>query len=52
MNAEKVDFTGIGDEGITWTLLGTHYIRAYESRLPAPILADRHAARTGRSARR
>ncbi|MEV1170366.1 class I SAM-dependent methyltransferase [Nonomuraea sp. NPDC049784] len=44
MNAERVDFSGITDEGVTWTLLGTLYLRAWESRLPAPILGDHHAA--------
>ncbi|WP_214414145.1 class I SAM-dependent methyltransferase [Sphaerisporangium fuscum] len=44
MTAGKVDFTVIPDEGITWTLLGTLYLRAWESRLPHPILGDHYAA--------
>ncbi|SDH02127.1 class I SAM-dependent methyltransferase [Nonomuraea jiangxiensis] len=44
MNTQKVDFRSIPDEGVTWTLLGTLYLRAWESRLPAPILGDRYAA--------
>ncbi|MFI7635900.1 hypothetical protein [Nonomuraea sp. NPDC049400] len=28
MNAGKVDFSDITDEGVTWTLLGTLYLRA------------------------
>ncbi|WP_034482763.1 class I SAM-dependent methyltransferase [Actinomadura oligospora] len=44
MDDGKIDFSAISDEGVTWTLLGTLYLRAYESRLPRPILGDRHAA--------
>lgn len=44
MNAGKVDFRGIPDDGVTWTLLGTLYLRAWESRLPRPILGDHYAA--------
>ncbi|WP_157250231.1 class I SAM-dependent methyltransferase [Nonomuraea typhae] len=44
MNAGKVDFTAIPDDGVTWTLLGTLYLRAWESRLSRPILGDRYAA--------
>jgi O-methyltransferase involved in polyketide biosynthesis len=44
MSAEKVDFRAIPDDGVTWTLLGTLYLRAWESRLPHPILGDRYAA--------
>jgi O-methyltransferase involved in polyketide biosynthesis len=44
MNAGKVDFNAITDEGVTWTLLGTLYLRAWESRLPRPILGDHYAA--------
>lgn len=44
MNAEKVDFRGLADEGVAWTLVGTLYLRAWESRLPAPILGDHYAA--------
>lgn len=42
----KVDFTAIPDDGVTWTLLGTLYLRAWESRLPRPILGDHYAAET------
>ncbi|SEG96728.1 O-Methyltransferase involved in polyketide biosynthesis [Nonomuraea solani] len=44
MNTEKVDFRSITDEGVTWTMLGTLYLRAWESRQARPILGDRHAA--------
>jgi O-methyltransferase involved in polyketide biosynthesis len=44
MEPGKVDFTAIPDDGVTWTLLGTLYLRAYESHLPRPILGDHHAA--------
>jgi O-methyltransferase involved in polyketide biosynthesis len=44
MNAGKVDFSAIPDDGVTWTLLGTLYLRAWESRLPHPILGDHYAA--------
>jgi O-methyltransferase involved in polyketide biosynthesis len=44
MSAEKIDFRTISDDGVTWTLLGTLYLRAWESRLEPPILGDRYAA--------
>lgn len=45
MNPEKVDFTEISEKGVTWTLLATLYLRAYEYRhQTSPILGDRHAA--------
>lgn len=44
MTTGKVDFTAIPNDGVTWTLLGTLYLRAWESRLPRPILGDRYAA--------
>ncbi|HZM80885.1 MAG TPA: hypothetical protein VFC19_34615 [Candidatus Limnocylindrales bacterium] len=44
MNAGKVDFSAIPDDGVTWTLLGTLYLRAWESRQPHPILGDHYAA--------
>ncbi|GAA2852707.1 class I SAM-dependent methyltransferase [Streptosporangium fragile] len=44
MNAEKIDVTGLNDDGITWTLLATLYLRAWESRAERPILGDHHAA--------
>ncbi len=44
MSEEKVDFTAIPDDGVTWTLLGTLYLRAWESHLPQPILGDHYAA--------
>ncbi|HYQ63387.1 class I SAM-dependent methyltransferase [Actinophytocola sp.] len=43
MKPGKVDFTAIPDDGVTWTLLGTLYLRAYESHLPRPILGDHYA---------
>lgn len=44
MNAGKVDATVLNDEGITWTLLGTLYLRAWESRGERSILRDHYAA--------
>jgi len=44
MNEEQIDVAGLDDGGITWTLLGTLYLRAWESRLPQPILGDHYAA--------
>lgn len=44
MNPERVDVSDLEDDGITWTLLGTLYLRAWESRLPQPILGDHYAA--------
>ncbi|ETK36883.1 class I SAM-dependent methyltransferase [Microbispora sp. ATCC PTA-5024] len=44
MNTDKVDFRAVPDDGVTWTLLGTLYLRAWESRLPHPILGDHYAA--------
>ncbi|GAA2294592.1 class I SAM-dependent methyltransferase [Nonomuraea roseoviolacea subsp. roseoviolacea] len=44
MNGAKVDVRRIAGEGVTWTLLATLYLRAWESRLPEPILGDRYAA--------
>lgn len=44
MSTGKIDVSGIADEGVTWTLLATLYLRAWESRLPRPILGDRYAA--------
>ncbi len=41
---KKIDFRSIPDDGVTWTLLGTLYLRAWESRLSHPILGDRYAA--------
>jgi O-methyltransferase involved in polyketide biosynthesis len=43
MNGEKVDATGLSDE-VTWTLLGTLYLRAWESRAERSILRDHWAA--------
>lgn len=40
----KIDVSGLDDDGVTWTMLGTLYLRAWENRLPQPILGDRHAA--------
>ena len=44
MNTERVDVSALEDDGITWTLLGTLYLRAWENRLPRPILGDHYAA--------
>lgn len=43
-NPPMIDCTGITDEGVTWTLLATLYLRAMDSRLSRPILGDRYAA--------
>lgn len=43
MNEERVDVSDLDDDGITWTLLGTLYLRAWENRLARPILGDRYA---------
>jgi O-methyltransferase involved in polyketide biosynthesis len=42
--AEKVDFTDVRWGSVEWTNLCTLYLRAYESRSPAPILGDAAAA--------
>ncbi|WHT16965.1 class I SAM-dependent methyltransferase [Crossiella sp. CA-258035] len=44
MSEERLDFTGVADDDVTWTLLGTLYLRAWESGAPRPILGDHHAA--------
>lgn len=44
MSAGKVDASELNDAGITWTLLATLYLRAYESRHGGPILGDHYAA--------
>ena len=44
MDTDRIDVSDLDDDGITWTLLGTLYLRAWECRLPQPILGDRHAA--------
>jgi O-methyltransferase involved in polyketide biosynthesis len=44
MNEDRVEVSDLDDDGITWTLLGTLYLRAWESRLPQPILGDHYAA--------
>ncbi|MFC4907555.1 class I SAM-dependent methyltransferase [Actinomadura gamaensis] len=44
MTTDRIDFTSLSDEGVTWTLLGTLYLRAWESRRPNPILGDHYAA--------
>jgi len=43
MDGGKVDATGLGDD-VTWTLLGTLYLRAWESRAERSILRDHWAA--------
>jgi methyltransferase (TIGR00027 family) len=44
MKADKVDLTDIPWGSVRWTMLGTLYLRAYESRSPQSILADHAAA--------
>ncbi|MEV7970217.1 class I SAM-dependent methyltransferase [Sphaerisporangium sp. NPDC088356] len=44
MNTQKIDCRGLADEDVAWTLVGTLYLRAWESRLPTPILGDHYAA--------
>ncbi|MFC5186778.1 class I SAM-dependent methyltransferase [Actinomadura harenae] len=44
MDSGKIDFSALSGEGVSWTLLGTLYLRAWENRLPHPILGDRYAA--------
>ncbi|MGO1056364.1 class I SAM-dependent methyltransferase [Crossiella sp. CA198] len=44
MSAQRLDFTGVADNDVTWTLLGTLYLRAWESGSRHPILGDHHAA--------
>ncbi|WP_407685487.1 class I SAM-dependent methyltransferase [Mycobacterium sp. HUMS_1102779] len=41
---DKVDFTDVVWGSVEWTNLCTLYLRAYESRSPAPILGDTAAA--------
>jgi methyltransferase (TIGR00027 family) len=41
---DKVDFTDVQWGSVEWTNLCTLYLRAYESRSPAPILGDTAAA--------
>ncbi|OMC45555.1 methyltransferase [Mycobacterium sp. IS-2888] len=41
---DKVDFSGVRWGSVEWTNLCTLYLRAYESRSPAPILGDTAAA--------
>jgi methyltransferase (TIGR00027 family) len=41
---DKVDFSDVRWGSVEWTNLGTLYLRAYESHLPAPILGDKAAA--------
>jgi methyltransferase (TIGR00027 family) len=42
--ADKVDFSDVAWGSVEWTNLCTLYLRAYESRSPAPILDDKAAA--------
>lgn len=44
MDTEKVDFRALDGDGVTWTLLGTLYLRAWESRGEHSILRDHFAA--------
>jgi O-methyltransferase involved in polyketide biosynthesis len=41
---DRIDVAGLQRDPVGWTLLATLYLRAWESRGPAPILGDRHAA--------
>ena len=41
---DKVDFSDVPWGSVEWTNLCTLYLRAYESRSPAPILGDTAAA--------
>ncbi|OBA71725.1 methyltransferase [Mycobacterium sp. 1554424.7] len=41
---DKVDFSDVAWGSVAWTNLCTLYLRAYESRSPAPILDDKAAA--------
>jgi O-methyltransferase involved in polyketide biosynthesis len=43
-DSAKVDFTGVQWKSVEWTNLCLLYLRAYESRLPRPILGDHFAA--------
>lgn len=40
----KVDFSDVEWRSVTWTMLVTLFLRAYESRSPRTILNDRAAA--------
>ncbi|WP_375483343.1 class I SAM-dependent methyltransferase [uncultured Mycobacterium sp.] len=42
--SDKVDFSSVRWGSVEWTNLCTLYLRAYESRLPRPVLGDRAAA--------
>jgi O-methyltransferase involved in polyketide biosynthesis len=41
---DTIDFGDVRWGSVEWTNLGTLYLRAYESRPPAPILGDVAAA--------
>jgi O-methyltransferase involved in polyketide biosynthesis len=41
---EKIDVTALAGDEVGWTLLGTLFLRAWESRQEHPILGDRWAA--------
>jgi len=41
---DKVEFTTVKWGSVKWTNLCTLYLRAYENRLPRPILGDAAAA--------
>lgn len=43
-STDKVDFTDVPWGSVEWTNLCTLYLRAYESRSPAPLLGDTAAA--------
>lgn len=44
MSAKKIDFTALEGTEVTWTLLGTLYLRAWDSRSKQSILKDHFAA--------
>lgn len=41
---EKIDVTALAGDEVGWTLLGTLFLRAWESRAERPVLGDRWAA--------
>jgi O-methyltransferase involved in polyketide biosynthesis len=45
-STERIDVRELWEGEVGWTLLGTLYLRAWESRLEQPILGDHHAAET------
>ena len=41
---DKIDVAALAGDEVGWTLLGTLFLRAWESRAEQPILGDRWAA--------